>query len=369
MSTLRVALTDVRALAQATLVGLGVPLDKAEVVVEALVYADARGLGTHGVGSLATIYAPKLRDGLISASAQPRIVGGGGAIRVVDAERALGHVAMTFAVDLAIAVAQEHGIGAVAVQNSSHFGPAGYYVHRAAQHGLIALAMTNCGKQGVAPPLGGTQRLLGTNPVAAAVPAGAQPDFVLDMSTTTVATGKLAAARRAGTDIPAGWLVDAGGVDVRDPVEYFEGRAEVTWLGGRLETGAAKGYGLALLVDLLCGVLADAGWGPREDALGSGPAVDEDVGHFAIVIDPGAFGARSAFASRVDELLSTLRLSPAVAGGSVTYPGEPEARRAADAIDAGCEIDIGFVEPLLALAASLGVEAPDALRSNPGGQS
>lgn len=131
----------------------------------------------------------------------------------------------------------------MAVRNSSHFGCAGYYTHRLARFDLAGIAMTNCGNQGVVPPLGGTVRMLGTNPISAAVPAGSLPPFVLDMSSTAVATGKLAAARRDGQPVPPGWLVGRDGSAVTDPAAYYDQPADVAWLGGRAETGAAKGYG------------------------------------------------------------------------------------------------------------------------------
>jgi LDH2 family malate/lactate/ureidoglycolate dehydrogenase len=362
-----VSLADLHRFATAMLVARGVRAAHAIVVADALCYADARGLGTHGVCSLATIYDPRLEDGRIDPVGEPHVVGGRGAVKIVDADGALGHVSMTMATDLAVATAKEHGVAAVGVRQSSHFGAAGYYVDRAARLGLIAVVMTNCGDQGVVPPLGGTRRLLGTNPIAASVPADREPSFILDMATTTTPTGRIAAAQRAGEAIPRGWLVGPDGEDVCDPDAYFDGRADVTWLGGRVETGAAKGYGLAVLVDLLCGPLAGAGWGPRAGALTTPQSADDNVGHFVIVIDPAAFAQSSLFGARVDELLSTIRSSPAAPGRTVTYPGAPEAERLAESARIGVVLPGHLLPRLLELAHTLNVAAPAGLRVDPTG--
>jgi LDH2 family malate/lactate/ureidoglycolate dehydrogenase len=360
-----IALHELHTFGVELLCRLGVRREDALVAADALVYADARGLGTHGIGALATIYGPRLLDGRIDPAASARTVLEHGATAVIDARGGLGLVAMTRAMDLAASQARRHGVGAVTVRHSSHFGAAGYYADRAAEAGCIGLAMTNCGTQGVVPPLGGTTRLLGTNPIGAAVPTGSEPPFVLDMSTSAVAAGKVAAARRAGTSVPNGWLAGPDGADADDPQDYYDGRADMRWLGGRLATGAAKGYGLGLLVDLLCGPLAGAGCGPRAEALAGGPpADDDDIGHVAIALDPAAFGSPDGFRTGVDDLLSCLRASPPAPGvPAVTYPGEPEARRAADAAALGATLPEHLTAPLVELAGQLGVPVPAALRS------
>lgn len=362
----RVAVHALRNFGADLLCRLGVPPEHASMAADALSYADARGLGTHGTGALGSIYGPRLLDGRVDPAARPETVVDQSAVAVLDAHRGLGLVAMTYAIDLAVRLSRRYGIGAVAIRNSSHFGAAGYYAHRAAEAGCIGLALTNCGTQGVVPPLGGSTRLLGTNPIGAAVPSGKEAPFVLDMSTTAVATGKLAAARRAGAPVPRGWLAGPGDADVEDAEAYYDGRADVRWLGGTLATGAAKGYGLGLLVDLLCGPLAGAGWGPRREALeGAAPADDDDVGHLAIALDPAAFGPPEAFAPRADELLASVRACPPVPDGPpVTYPGAPEAQRVIETGAHGVTVPDHLVGPLLELADHVGASAPAGLARN-----
>jgi LDH2 family malate/lactate/ureidoglycolate dehydrogenase len=342
-------------------------------------HADRHGITTHGCNALVNCYAPRLRDGRIDPAATVTVVRRSTAGAVLDAGGGLGLLAMTEAVDLAGELARANGIGLVLVRNSSHFGCAGFYSQRLARAGLVGIAMTNCGRQGVVPPLGGAVRMLGTNPLSAAVPAPGRAPFVLDMSTTVVATGKLAAARAAGSEVPAGWLVGRAGTDgpdgpaVTDPAAYYDGTADVAWLGGRAATGAAKGYGLALLVDLLCGPLAGASYGPRRAVLGrpghgaghDGGAEDRDVGHLALAIDPAAFGPPGPFHDGVDELLSTVVNCPPLPGATghtVTYPGAPEAARAAESAALGVALPVPVADGLVALATELGLPLPRGLR-------
>ncbi len=358
----RLPRTELHALCAALLTAAGLAPDRADAAAEAAVYADTRGIGTHGLHALVTMYVPWVRSGRVDAAAETAVVSRKGATAVIDGGDGLGPVVMTEAADLAGALAAENGVGLVAVNRSTHFGAAGYYAHRLARRGMVGIAMTNCGEQGVIPPLGGSRRLMGTNPLAAAVPAGPAPTFVLDMSTTVVATGKVNQARRDGAAVPQGWLLDTHGNDVTDPGAYGEGTADVPWLGGRLATGAAKGYGLGLLVDLLCGPLAGAGFGPRREALeADGPSEDRDVGHVCIAVDPAFLGDRDRIADRSAELLQTVADSPTAAWADrVTYPGAPEAANAEAAERDGVPIAGKTAAAAAELAAELGVAVPPA---------
>ena len=256
-------------------------------------------------------------------------------------------------------------MGAVAVRNSGHFGAAGYYAHRLAGQGMVGIAMTNCGAQGVVPPLGGAVRMLGTNPLAAAVPAGKTAPLVLDMSTTVVATGRVKAALRDGEDVPPGWLVSrSDGAAVTDPQAYVDGTADVQWLGGALATGGAKGFGLGLLVDLLCGPLAGAAFGPRREVLDDGPPADDtDVGHFVLALDTRAFGDRAGIEARAGELLETVaHCPPAGYTSAVTYPGAPEAARARTADLEGVPLGKPVAAAFADLLSELDIDAPEGMR-------
>lgn len=336
---------------------------EATKATDVIVYADQHGFTTHGLNALVGIYAPRLLDGRIAAGAQPAVIVDAPALAVLDAGGGLGLLAMTTATDLAVTRARSQGIGLVAVRNSSHFGSAGFYSHRAAEQGMIAIAMSNCGAQGVVPPLGGTVRMLGTNPLSAAAPAPGGAPFVLDMSATTVATGKVRAGQREGRQVPAGWLVDADGHTTTDPDAYFAGDAEITWLGGRLETGAAKGYGLAILVDLLCGPLAGASFGPTPDLLeDASERPDTDIGHVIIAVDPTVADPAGSYPGRARTLLDTLvACPPSDQTGAVTYPGRPEAALAQEATRTGIALPRPVAVAAAALAGELGLRVPPAL--------
>jgi LDH2 family malate/lactate/ureidoglycolate dehydrogenase len=311
----------------------GLRSEEAKTAAAALVYADRQGLSTHGIANLERIYVRKLLCGEIDAAARWQVIANGEATAVIDARRALGLVVGTSAVDLAIEKAHAFGVGAVAVRGSTHFGPAGYYATRALDRGCIGIAMSNLGAQAIAPPPGGTVKMIGTNPLSVAVPARTEAPFVLDMSTTVVSTGKVRAAARQGRAIPEGWLVDDNGAPVTDPRALDDGRAFLTLLGGRPETGAYKGLGLALLVDILAGVLAGADVGPDPRLLeGERGKLDSNIGHFFLAIDIARFRPLDTFGAAMDRMLGTLLACPSRTGG-VSYPGVAEhARRRAATI-------------------------------------
>lgn len=339
----------------------------ASTAADILVYAETRGYPTHGLNQLVNSYVPGLRGGRIDPSAKLEVVQRTGVAVAADGNRGLGLVAAAEAMDLACEIAAESGVGFVTVRNSTHFGATGTYAHRAAQAGLIGLAMTNCGRQGVVPPLGGTVRMLGTNPLGAAVPAGERAPFVLDMSTTVAATGKVNQARRRGEQVPSGWLVRPDGTFTTDPGEYAQGTADVLWLGGLHETGGAKGFGLGLLVDLLCGPLAGAGHGPNPAAF-DGPQDDDDIGHVLIAVSPAAFGVRADFESRVDELLGTVAACPPAGyADRVAYPGLPEAEHALAAETDGVAVAEVTVTALEKITDELALTALP-FRTSPDGQ-
>ncbi|WP_432134833.1 MULTISPECIES: Ldh family oxidoreductase [unclassified Streptomyces] len=361
--TVRVPLADLSSFVRSVLAECGLDEQAAGTAADVITYADAHGFTTHGTNGLVNIYAPRLLDGRIAADAAPRVVRETSGAALLDGDRGLGLVTMDLAMDIAMDKARQTGIGMVAVRNSTHFGSAGYYTQKAAAAGLIGLAMTNCGAQGVAPPLGGTVRMLGTNPISAAVPVTEGVPFVLDMSTTVVATGKIKAAHREGREVPREWLVRHDGTPTTDPAAFMAEEADVAWLGGPAETGGAKGFGLALLVDLLCGPLSGSAYGPRPGVLEGQPAGDDNVGHTAIVIDPSAFGSAHDIAAENRVLLDTVANSPAAAYATrgVTYPGAPEAARYERSRREGVELPLPVAEGLTALAGRLGVTAPGAL--------
>ena len=303
----------------------GVAADPAARAAESLCHADLVGMDTHGIANLARIYVPRLRDGRIDPAATPHVVAERGGAALLDGRDGLGLYVGAVALDQAVSRARRHGVGAVAVRRSSHLGSAGYYTARAADEGMVAIATSNCGTQRIARPPDGVEPMLGTNPLSAAAPAGELPPFVLDMSTTVVPTGQVRAAHARGDRIPEGWLVDDDGQPVTDPGAYDEGRGHLLWLGGSTSTGAYKGFGLGLLVDVLSGVLSGAASGPT----GAPGGDDANVGHFMLALDVSAFRPAVEFAEAMDTTLGALLACPSAPGSRVRYPGHVESERAA----------------------------------------
>ena len=297
----------------------GTPPAIAELTADLMVRTDLRGVDSHGVGMLPT-YLRWQRQGWIVPAAEPKIVRDEGTTAVVDGQQAFGHYTSTLAMELAIAKARAHGVGFVTCRNSNHYGAAANYSMMALAHDMIGLSMTNAGPAVV--PTHGRQAMLGTNPLSLAAPAGHQAPFVLDMATSTVAIGKLSVALRWGRPIPAGWALDEGGQPTTDPTVAYQTRL-MTPLGATRELGGHKGYGLAVMVDILAGVLAGALFaGVRQR---DPDPIRADIGHFFGAIDVARFRDLAAFKTDMDDLLHALKDSTKAEGQERIYvAGEPE---------------------------------------------
>jgi len=348
----------------AALQAVGVPSEHAEVVADGVYYADERGLDSHGAQCFLRIYLRMAEAGEVDAAAVPVIATDHQACATVDGRNAFGFVVGRFAMAEAIARARRHGVGAIAVRRSSHAGAMGFYSRAARDAGMIAMSFTNLGRQGMVPPPGGRVPLVGTNVIAVAAPADTEVPFGLDMSTAVVSAGRVRVAARQGRALPPGWLADPEGRDVVDPAALDRGEATLRFLGGGVETGAHKGFGLALFVDVLCGLLAGAGVGPTADKLEPPPATagraDADIGHFFIALQIAAFGEEARFRARMDEMLGTVRRSsPADPEQSVTYPGMPEAATLAERARTGVPFEPSLLAAIEQTAARLGVAPPE----------
>lgn len=347
MSIIHVNARPLRAWTEGVFRAVGVAPASAARTAEVLSYADLRGIDTHGVANLERVYVHKIEAGTIDVAARPVLVVRRGAVAVLDGRRGLGPPAAARAMHLAVRAATRFGVGATTLRGGSHFGAAGYYSRMAARTGMIGLAATNLGTQAIAPPPGGRRPLLGTNPISLAAPAGELPFFVLDMSTTVAAGGKVREAARRGARVPAGWLADAAGRSVTDPRAYLDGTAFLQFAGG------VKGYGLAVLVEVLAGVLAGAAAAPV-----SAGEDDGNVGHFFLALDPVAFG-RDHFTRGMDRLLgSLLDCPPADPDHPVTYAGHREHQtRRARLVD-GVPLDGPLYDSLAGLGHRLNLGPP-----------
>jgi len=241
----------------------GVAREDALITAEVLVAADLRGIDSHGVARLRR-YVDGLRQGVMCPRPGVRIVHETPLTALVDGGGGLGQPIGVRGMRLAIAKAETHGLGLVAVRNSNHYGIAGYYAMMALEHDLIGLSLTNSGPYVV--PTFGREAILGTNPISVAVPAKRERPFVLDMSTAVATLGSLEVYNRRGQQLPHGWASNVRGEPTTSPAEVLRNLAErrgggIMPLGGiGEEHGGHKGYGLSALVDILCGVLPGAGY-------------------------------------------------------------------------------------------------------------
>lgn len=312
---------------------LGVPEGDAEVAADVLVQADLRGVESHGVSNyVALIYVPGLTSGVINPHPKVHVEHAHRATAMVNGDGGLGMVVGHFAMNEAIHLARDTGAAWVTVRNSRHFGMAAYYAMMALEHDMIGFAFTNAGP--IVVPTFGRQPMLGTNPIAFAAPAGEEWPFVLDMATSTVAIGKVFGALRTGGTIPVGWAVDTEGRPTTDAHAAVQSRSLMP-LGGPVETGGYKGYGLATMVDILSGVLSGAGFGA---ALAGG-----EVGHLVGAISVDAFRPAADFKAMMDESIRALRSSATAEGADRIYVAgeiefETERERRANGIPLHTEV-------------------------------
>ena len=334
---------------------LGCPADDAMLATETLLAADLRGVDSHGVARLSG-YVRLWEAGRINATPRVGVTYETPSTAVVDGDGGLGLVVGPRAMRVAIEKARQVGTGWVAVRNSNHYGIAGYHAMLALAHDMIGVSMTNASP--LVAPTHSLDRLLGTNPIAVAVPAGEQPDFVLDMATTTAANGKLEIAQRKGLPIPAGWAQDAAGNPSTDAQAVKNGGA-LQPLGG--ETGSHKGYGLGAVVDILSAVLSGANYGPWVPPFVAflqplAHPVGQGLGHFFGAMRVDAFRPANEFKSHMDNWINTFRAAQAVAGKQVLIAGDPERETAAVRLLEGIPLLDAVVQDLESTGQKLGVK-------------
>lgn len=341
------------------LLALEVGPGAADTVARVLVDADLRGIDSHGVGNLWR-YVKGLREGWINAQPNYRLTADVPAGMSVDADRGLGHVVAVWAMERAIERAANVGVGVVAVSNSNHFGIAGYYARLALRRDMIGIALTN--SQALVAPTFGREAMLGTNPIAVAAPSESGAAFVLDMATSVAAQGRVAVKGRLGEPIPNGWAVDGSGhltVDTRQVLtDLARGVGALLPLGGLGEQhGGHKGYGLALAVDILSGVLAGAGYADATHLGSDEEAVRTNIGHLLVALDIGAFRPVVAFKRDMSDLLRRIRDSKRLDGRPrIFIHGEKESEEKQRRLRMGIPLHRQVVEDLEQIASILGLD-------------
>jgi LDH2 family malate/lactate/ureidoglycolate dehydrogenase len=326
--------------------------ENAETTAALMVRTDLRGVDSHGIDMLPR-YHELWRAGVIVMDAEPTVERDDGATALLDGGKGLGHPVSAQAMRRAIDKARSYGIGIAAVRNSNHFGAAANYSMMALAHDLIGVATTNSPYVAMVPTFGRAAKL-GTNPISFAAPAGAEPPFVLDMATTTVAVGKIRVATRWGKPIPSGWALDDRGVPTPDAFVALRHRL-LTPLGGTRELGSHKGYGLAVMVDVLSGVMAGAVYGDLYLRSDMADRKVGNVGHCFAAIDPARFRSIDEFKGDMDDMIRSLRATPPAEGAErVLVAGEPEAAAERARRAAGIPIAPVLLAQVNAIADELG---------------
>jgi LDH2 family malate/lactate/ureidoglycolate dehydrogenase len=341
-----IAAADLIAMVARLFLAAGAKEDSAKTVAEALVQADLEGLPSHGV-LLVDLYVERLRAGSVSGRDRSHIVSDRGSCVVLDAAHCLGQVTGDSSMDIAVSRAKAQGAGIVAVRHGFHFGAARRYALTATEKDCIGIVM--CNTRPLMPAPGGAERVVGNNPIAVAAPCEGPIPLVLDMATSEAAMGKIRLAEKAGEVIPATWAVRADGSPTTNPSEAIAGML--------LPAAGPKGFGLALMIDLMCGLLSGGASGDKVNPLYGDPAVPYDCSHLFIAIDVAHFCDPAWFRAQAAAAAQGIRGGKRAPGASeLSVPGEPEWRRAQSAAGE-VRVERAVADKLVKLAQELHVSA------------
>lgn len=344
--TIRVRSSDLFNFSRACFTKIGFTLQDAELISDHLVTANLRGVDSHGV-----IRIPYYVEGVEKGYLRPRggvtVLRDGDVYALLDCGMSLGIVGAARATEKAMEKASISGLAIIGATNIGHAGMLAYYTRRVAEKGLIGVAMVN----GVAemPPWGGVGKVFGTNPISMAVPRSGAPPIVIDMATSAIAKFKVHLAAAQGTMLPEGVALNKQGVPTRDPREALEGCL--------LPFGGHKGYALALFIELMASSLIGA---PKSVEVRDHPS--QQGGFLVMALDPGIFGDRGQFLSRVEEVVSVVKSARRAEGvEEILLPGEPEERMMRERLEKGVPIDGETLQRLIKLGERLGVPFPEPL--------
>ena len=320
----------------------------AKTIATDLVHANLRGIDSHGVSRI-PMYMERLRAGLVNARRNIKIDEVAGAVSHVDGDNAMGFIPSHIAMTEAIRLAKNSGIGLVGVHRSTHFGMGALYALQAIEAGYISMIFTNS-----SPAIamwGGRSAFLGASPVAAGVPAGKHPPYVMDMAMTVIARGKIRLAAMRGEPIAEGLALDVDGNPTTDAAKAFEGVC--------LPFGGVKGSVLATLMDLMSGVLTGANFAGDVKSLYFDHSEPQNVGHLFFAIKPDLFMSLSDYDARMDRYYDRVKTMPRAVGvDEVLMPGEPEARREAERLRNGIPITDNVISDLTAEGERVGTRFP-----------
>ena len=311
------------------LMASGIPQEDAAIISDVLITSDKRGIDSHGIGRLKPIYIDRIDAGILNPITKITVVKDKKTTAVLDGNNGMGHVIAKKAMQMAIDKAKAHGMGMVAVRNSTHYGIAGYYALMAAGAGMISMNGTNA-RPSIAPTFG-VENMLGTNPLTMGFPTDEAFPFVLDCATSVSQRGKIEVYGRANKQLPRGWVIGLDGKTRTDTTQVLEdltkGKAALTPLGGIGEdTGGYKGYGYATIVEVLCAALQGNNFLKQINEVdAAGKKVPIQLGHFFIAIDIEEFSELARFKKDAGDIMRELRSSKKAPGQNHIYTaGEKE---------------------------------------------
>ncbi|OCX54685.1 malate dehydrogenase [Mucilaginibacter sp. PPCGB 2223] len=349
---------DLRAFTHDIFTAMGCSNEHAALAADVLIRSDMRGIDSHGVARLSG-YVRLWEKGRINTKPNMTIVHQTPTTATIDGDAGLGLVVAPFAMQVAIQKAEQYGSGWVSVRNSNHFGISGYHALMAVEKDMIGFAMTNASP--LVAPTFSNERMLGTNPMCYAFPAGKYPPVVVDMATSAAANGKLEIAQRAGKPVPEGWIQDGAGIYTTDPHALKNGGSLLP-LGSDREHGSHKGFGLSATVDILSAVLSGANYGPwvppfvaflepPDDPVGKG------IGHFLGAMRVDGFRPVEDFKNHMDNWIDRFKSAKAINPDQpVIIPGEPELEAEAYRAVNGIPLVDAVVEDLNVLAVRFEIE-------------
>lgn len=328
---------------------VGVNKHDAEKVADVLVAADLRGIKSHGIARL-PIYVKRLHEGLINIHPDIKPIKENKGVAVIDGDNGLGQVASYIAMEKCIELAKDYGISIVGLRNSNHFGIAAYYSMMASKNDLIGFVASNTSP--LMAPFGGREAMLGTNPFTVAIPAMNEADIVLDMATSLVPRGKVEVFNREGKEAPIGWGINKEGLNTTDPKEILEGTL--------LPVGGPKGYGMAVIVDILSGLMTGSTYLNDVGSLFGDRDKSQNLGMVMVAIDISNFNDIDEFKTEIDEYINRVRSSDkAVGNDRIFLPGEIEYNNTLRSINDGIEYSEALTGEISELAKEVGVNFDD----------
>jgi len=329
---------------------IGVGKDDAALLTDSLIEANLRGVDTHGITRMLCVYVKRMQVGVVNPKTELKVLREHPSTALIDCKNSIGQVASNYAMRMTIEKAKKTGVAFVATTHSNHYGAAAYWAMMALRHGMIGFSSTNA--PAVVAPTGGRTPMLGTNPFAIAIPAGQEQPMVLDLATTVVARGRILLYAKQNKPLEPGWAFDAQGRPTTD--------AQAALKGLLAPIGGYKGYGIALAIDMLCGVLTGSSYGTHFPGFLADNLKDPtDVGSVFAAVNVESFMDLPDFTAGMDKAIREIKTSEKAEGVTRIYiPGEIELETKADRLKNGIPIPDAVVKDFVALGKELGLPFP-----------